>query len=78
MPTVTNILDPERACRTSESVSKSLTLEMLLDFNSPTTFAGGNGWEAEVPQFTPKAAVALGEAKMKRVNSDNAMKSANV
>lgn len=79
MPTVTNILEPERACRTLESVSKSLTLEMLLAFNSPTTFAGGNGCEAEVPQFTPKAAVALGEVKMKRVNSgNNVMKSANM
>lgn len=55
MPTVTPMLEPERASRTSGSASKSLTFAMLLDFKSSTTLAGGNGWEALVPQFTPIA-----------------------
>lgn len=55
MPTVTPMLDPERACSTSGSASKSFTLEMLLDFKSSNTFNGGRGCEDVVPQFTPIA-----------------------
>ena len=55
MPTVTPILDPESAGRTSGSASKSLTLVMLLDFKSSTTLGGGRGCEAVLPQLMPMA-----------------------
>lgn len=55
MPTVTKTLEPDRACSTSGSASKSLTLETLLDLKSSTTLGGGRGWEDMVPQLTPMA-----------------------
>ena len=63
------MLEPERAWRTSELASKSLTLLMLLDFKSFTTLWGGSGWEAMVPQFTPTAPTieAMVEVVMRKV-----------
>lgn len=58
IPTVTAILEPESASRTSGSASKSFTLVMLFAFNSSTTFGGGSGCDALVPQFTPTAAAS--------------------
>ena len=52
---MTTMLEPERACSTSGSASKSLTLETLLDFKSSTTLVAGRGWEDIVPQLTPMA-----------------------
>lgn len=53
MPTVTRMLEPESDWRTSGSASNSFTLAMLLAFSSSTTFCGGRGWDAAVPQLTP-------------------------
>lgn len=64
MPTMTPMLDPESAWRTSGSASKSFTLVMLLDFKSSTTSGGGRGCEAAVPQFTPTARTPEARPKM--------------
>lgn len=41
---------------------------MLLDFKSSTTFSGGSGWEAVVPQFTP-IAPALDKTRLEMANN---------
>lgn len=53
MPTVTRILEPDSDWRMSGSASNSLTFPMLLALRSSTTFDGGRGWDAAVPQLTP-------------------------
>lgn len=66
IPTVTPMLEPESAWRTSGSASKSLTLVILLAFKSSTTLVGGRGCDAVVPQFTPMARAPEPSKKKKR------------
>lgn len=58
MPTVTKMLEPDSDSRTRGSASNSLTLLILLDFKSSTTFGGGRGCDEAVPQLTPMALVS--------------------
>lgn len=66
MPTVTRILEPDRDWRTSGSASNSFTLPMLLALSSSTTFCGGRGCDAAVPQLTPMHSTLEGRARSSR------------
>lgn len=74
MPTVTRILVPDRDSSTSGSASNSLTLPMPLALRSSTTFGGGRGCDAAVPQLTPMDSTFEGRRRRKsRSERGNAM-----
>lgn len=58
IPTVTRIFEPASDCRTTGSASNSLTLVTPLAFSNSTTFCGGRGYDAAVPQLTPTASAS--------------------
>lgn len=53
---------PARELTVHESASNSFTFVMLLALSMPTTTDGSRGWEAKLPQLTPRLPPAAQEA----------------